>query len=1088
MKRKFGLATIVLVAATLALVGALRDVGTGRGASPNVPDGPIKGAFPGTVTGGAKSTKLGDPLWTFSDTANTHGRRSAFQTSWAFGQDGNPDIRIDDGGPLGNFLSWSDIQCDAADNTTGIDLFAFDKGPPVDPWDFTEQDSDLYGNGMGWLVPSTSNFPVTARFFTDMPYVWLNGSTKIVLSSPVPVNILTLATNWSPHAGASQIFVSGAPTLPAPPGVCAQDAGGPTVVNRSVTNGSATSPVPMTNNPPIRGDAGGPCGDCSDFQVLGLWPSTSIVGSGTPVTVSSRIVNNGPGADGDFKEIWHVEVPTGVTALWGGAITKQTNAGGYPAPSWSSAGAPTATVSGNDLSFQEVAMPKGQTNSYAGSLTLTCSSAGDYIVTIKSMASPLALHNDNDLYNNVALSVMRVKCPVAAAEIDEQAAGLSSTVGSAVGDHIKLAVGATATAHYKGIIRNQSTVNNVVSKGALVAEALGVDNDTDYDITLNWLPVTAAGVYGSEPPATALPSFSAGCMSGGGLSCAGLDLSLTEPAGEMIEVSADLEIKCDEAGKFLVPVKLVTWPVNVGAVNYGDSIPTNNAFFNVATVYCGTFAGDGTNDSSGVYPEWSTNDFSGTNVDPRRSISPTNKPATAIGSDTAWADRLIDPFRIYYYSFDGATDTDEDGWIQPSESVDQAPAGIDQDEDGLANSGVAQPGQAVDFNDVPNLSDKCPAIVYNAGKQPLPEIQYTKAADQDCDGLVDGIEAAFGSNPRLADTDDDGANDFVEMFGFTSPLNPDTDGDGFKDKPADTFQNSNTTMDNCPGVYNPNQKNSDAAQRPNGPSIPSTVASQPNGDKRGDACDTDDDNDGLTDDQEPLCVAGLSFSCPPATCYCDLAVGTRPTPTTCQLNACNPLNSDTDSDRQVDAVELLCGSKPTDGSNKCGSLSAPVRAYLKGCHFDLPGNNDFKAFNGDLWVEYDPDGDGILCPADDDNDNGTFTGAGAPLELNDNIEALGYYTSIARRDTDGDGCVDWLEVMDINGDRVNSVGDLSALAKRGSPSPPVNFTPDPISDPIYDVNKDGLISVGDLSLMARNSCVIKPYGGGCAPQPCLSEQ
>ena len=48
----------------------------------------------------------------------------------------------------------------------------------------------------------------------------------------------------------------------------------------------------------------------------------------------------------------------------------------------------------------------------------------------------------------------------------------------------------------------------------------------------------------------------------------------------------------------------------------------------------------------------------------------------------------------------------------------------------------------------------------------------------DCDGLVDGIERAWGSNPLVADSDGDGATDFVEMFQYTNPLNPDTDGDG----------------------------------------------------------------------------------------------------------------------------------------------------------------------------------------------------------------------------------------------------------------------------------------------------------------------
>jgi len=317
----------------------------------------------------------------------------------------------------------------------------------------------------------------------------------------------------------------------------------------------------------------------------------------------------------------------------------------------------------------------------------------------------------------------------------------------------------------------------------------------------------------------------------------------------------------------------------------------------------------------------------------------------------------------------------------------------------------------------------------------------------------------------------------------------------------------------------------------------------------------------------------VAFSCPPATCFCDLNVGMRPTADTCKLNGtngdgtgvkgCDPKVADTDGDRQADGVELLCGYNPLNPASMCPSISAAVRNYLKGCHFDLPGNTDFKAFNGDLWVENDPDGDGIQCTngADDDNDNGTFTppadstadvGAGGinasattlpvtstapfavtgiiqveqewmkvtavgsgqltvtraqngttaaahaagvpidtvtvpPLEINDNIEIEGYYTNASLRDTDGDGCDDWLEIMDVNGDRSNTVGDLSALAKRSATNPPAGYGPDPISDGIYDVNKDTLITVGDLSLMARNTCLTKPFGAGCFTGICPFE-
>jgi len=57
-------------------------------------------------------------------------------------------------------------------------------------------------------------------------------------------------------------------------------------------------------------------------------------------------------------------------------------------------------------------------------------------------------------------------------------------------------------------------------------------------------------------------------------------------------------------------------------------------------------------------------------------------------------------------------------------------------------------------------------------------------------------------------------------------------------------------VDNCPAVYNPDQKNSDGGRKPNGSQIPGDWASNPSQDKLGDACDPDADNDALPDSQE----------------------------------------------------------------------------------------------------------------------------------------------------------------------------------------------------------------------------------------------
>ncbi len=52
----------------------------------------------------------------------------------------------------------------------------------------------------------------------------------------------------------------------------------------------------------------------------------------------------------------------------------------------------------------------------------------------------------------------------------------------------------------------------------------------------------------------------------------------------------------------------------------------------------------------------------------------------------------------------------------------------------------------------------------------------------DDDGLLDGLEVSYGTDPLRNDTDNDGLTDYEEMNVYgTDPLNPDTDGDSVAD-------------------------------------------------------------------------------------------------------------------------------------------------------------------------------------------------------------------------------------------------------------------------------------------------------------------
>jgi hypothetical protein len=329
--------------------------------------------------------------------------------------------------------------------------------------------------------------------------------------------------------------------------------------------------------------------------------------------------------------------------------------------------------------------------------------------------------------------------------------------------------------------------------------------------------------------------------------------------------------------------------------------------------------------------------------------------------------------------------------------------------------------------------------------------------DDDGDGVLDGDEAALGTDPLNPDSDGDGLSDGLEAYGpdgipasgdevGTSPTNPDSDGDLIPDGQEDA--NRNGVVD--PGETNPVLADtdgdgwSDGAERGCGtnPLSDADVPTDFDGDGECDAVDSDDDDDGLDDDLEA-------------------ALGT------------DPLNPDTDGDGLSDGLEVLgpdgvansgdeVGTDPrspdTDGdglldgaedANRNGVVdpgeTSPVLADTDGDGWD---DGDELACGTDPLVAgeapLDTDDDG-LCDVVDPDDDGDG--------LNDDAEAaLG--TDPLDPDSDGDGLSDGLEVLGPDG--VADSGD-----EVGTDPLDPDSDGDGLDDGDEDANRNGVIDPGE---------------------------
>lgn len=256
----------------------------------------------------------------------------------------------------------------------------------------------------------------------------------------------------------------------------------------------------------------------------------------------------------------------------------------------------------------------------------------------------------------------------------------------------------------------------------------------------------------------------------------------------------------------------------------------------------------------------------------------------------------------------------------PNESLDTDHDGIgdtadlDRDGDSLSNQAETLLGTNPVLNDtdsdlIPDNLDNCPLFGSDSSQtdSDLDGIGDVCETDADDDGLTDEDEILAGTNPLNPDSDQDGVKDGPEVSQGSNPLDDDTDNDGYIDGqdalPLNPLEHSDADRDGLGDLSDlcPNDADADNLDTDT--------------DGIGDACDSDDDGDGVADAIE-------------------LRIGA------------NPLNSDSDGDGLTDWFGGAFGAN----SDHCMLLSAGTAGVSHN-------------------VDTDGDGFGVACDCDDLNED-----------------------------------------------------------------------------------------------------------------------